>query len=380
MTGLSFVARCIHGLEWVVAAEIEGRGLGAVASVGHREVRFATEGLPAAPALQLRTADDVWLVCAEAMGIDQTRASLARLTAAARSLPLPAALALRDQIAPGGDPDTLTVVASFLGRRNYNRYEIEAAVTAGLAPSKLRVVGSQLLSRHSRVLTLRAHLVEQGALLALRIFEQPLHRRGYRTHSHPGALHPPVAAALAALAGLRPGLRLLDPFCGVGTIPLEARLLEPAAQVVGGDLAPERLASAAANRGAAAAQVSLLAADATRLPFADAGFDAVVSNLPWGRQVELVGGGDGPLPAAVPRELARVLRAGGRAVLLVQGEAADPDPWQAAGLVLQLRARLSLFGQHPELWILSSGGAPAVDSGQRWGPQLARHLPLADQI
>lgn len=48
-----------------------------------------------------------------------------------------------------------------------------------------------------------------------------LHRRGYRRNRHPAPLNPTVAHALLRLAGWS-GEALLDPFCGAGTIPIEA--------------------------------------------------------------------------------------------------------------------------------------------------------------
>ena len=63
----TFLCRCIRGIEWVVAAEVRGRALGRVEALGHREVRFSTDGLPDAEALRLRTADDVLFIAAGAV-------------------------------------------------------------------------------------------------------------------------------------------------------------------------------------------------------------------------------------------------------------------------------------------------------------------------
>jgi putative N6-adenine-specific DNA methylase len=52
----------------------------------------------------------------------------------------------------------------------------------------------------------------------------PLHRRGYRLATAKAPLRPTLAAALLAAAGWRPGEPLLDPFCGSGTIAIEAAL------------------------------------------------------------------------------------------------------------------------------------------------------------
>jgi putative N6-adenine-specific DNA methylase len=49
-----------------------------------------------------------------------------------------------------------------------------------------------------------------------------LHRRGWRTDAHEAPLRETLAASLLALAGWEPGLALVDPMCGAGTIPIEA--------------------------------------------------------------------------------------------------------------------------------------------------------------
>jgi hypothetical protein len=53
-------------------------------------------------------------------------------------------------------------------------------------------------------------------------------------------------------------------------------------------------------------------------------------------------------------ELARVLRPEGRAILLVGSNALESIALPAP-LRRLLRLPLSLFGQHPEIWVLSSG-------------------------
>jgi putative N6-adenine-specific DNA methylase len=52
-----------------------------------------------------------------------------------------------------------------------------------------------------------------------------LHRRGYRVAVAKAPLRETLAAALLRASGWRPGHPLLDPFCGAGTIPIEAALI-----------------------------------------------------------------------------------------------------------------------------------------------------------
>src|SRR5256885_7455807 len=78
------VARCVRGIEEVLAEEV--RELGTVEAAGHREVRFTA--CPGPAVLGLATADDVFVIAADVGGIGRARAGLGRLRRArARAAP-----------------------------------------------------------------------------------------------------------------------------------------------------------------------------------------------------------------------------------------------------------------------------------------------------
>ena len=52
-----------------------------------------------------------------------------------------------------------------------------------------------------------------------------LHKRGYRAAAGPAPLRETIAAAMIQLSFWRPDRQLVDPFCGSGTIPIEAALI-----------------------------------------------------------------------------------------------------------------------------------------------------------
>jgi len=107
---------------------------------------------------------------------------------------------------------------------------------------------------------------------------------------------------------LRPGETVLDLGSGPGLDALlAARLVGPAGRVIGVDMTPEMLERARATAArAGAAHVEFRQGRLEALPVEDASVDAVTSNC----VVNLV-----PDKAAVFREVARVLRPGGRAVI-----------------------------------------------------------------
>lgn len=68
-------------------------------------------------------------------------------------------------------------------------------------------------------------LLEDQATLTLDTTGPSLHKRGYRPFSGPAPLKETLAAALVQLSFWSPDRPLIDPFCGSGTIAIEAALL-----------------------------------------------------------------------------------------------------------------------------------------------------------
>ena len=73
--------------------------------------------------------------------------------------------------------------------------------------------------------TVEVALLNDEATLTLDTSGDGLHKRGYRKLVGRAPLRETLAAALVLLSFWRPGRPLLDPFCGTGTIPIEAAML-----------------------------------------------------------------------------------------------------------------------------------------------------------
>jgi tRNA (guanine6-N2)-methyltransferase len=321
------IARCVHGLEWVCADEIAST-LPAVTdlTLGRRDVTFH---LPAAEPrlLALRTVDDVFRRVGTVEEVGSTKDALPALGRRLAELDWSAA-------PPGRRFD---VVASLEGRRTYNRYAVEAAAGAALAP----VLGGTFLDRGDAgesELTVRLFLRRSTAVAALRLAARPLHRRPYKQDTGPGTLHPPVAAALARIGAPAAGEVVLDPFCGDGTVAIEAALAYPHARMVATDLDPARLAHARANAARAGVPIEFAVADAGEVRPAD----LILTNPPWNVAVEATG--------TLAGSLDRFWRA-------VPGRLCAVTPDGPAGLKAALRTRIRLAGRIAEL-ILVGGTLP----------------------
>ena len=139
------------------------------------------------------------------------------------------------------------------------------------------------------------------------------------------ALSPRKARCMVNLSGIQPGGRLLDPFCGTGSVPIEAALLGMRAH--GSDLDPAVVGGAARNIAHLGAEVALSHRDARSWGASDLSFDAIVSDLPHGRTASLMGIPREDLYQSALEVIASRLVSGGRAVLMIEaGTLPAPPP------------------------------------------------------
>ena len=348
------LVRTLRGIESIAAAEIMERLHVRSVESGHRELRFRMPRLTS-ELLELGTADDAFLVVYDGPPTGHRRPELEQLRTTAHEIDLDVtAVDLAAVRAVQGR--SFDVSASFLGRRNYSRYEIEDTVGEALRATSGWSYRSRSVERPTPGdLSLRVHLTQERTTVAVRIAPQPLHRRRYRIASRPGALHPPLARALVLLAAPRRSGVLLDPFCGTGTIPIEAKLAYPQLRAVGSDVDRAAVEAARENAAAAAVTAELLVSDAGHLPLADDAIDSVAANPPWALRVPATG----TLGAGFERfwpELARVLRPGGHAALLVPQDAAVPPGLLGLQTVQRFPVRVS--GAVVDVLVLVQGASP----------------------
>lgn len=369
---LRLTARCVRGLEWLVAAEVAGAADGAAREItfAERQVSF-TAGRLDPRWLDLRTPDDVLLDLGTLHGVDHTRAAPAELARRLARIDFAAGLDLVRRIRAGGTPGptpgrpdrpVFDVVASLLGRRNYNRFTVEDAAGRVVAGA----LGARYVSRNPGPaagngraadavrsasappdFTVRLSLSGDAVDVALRISFRPLHRRPWKLDTGPGTLHPPLAAALALIgAGGKRAGTVFDPFCGDGTVAIETALALPAAAILAGDLDADRLRNAGANaaRAGVLSRVRFVRADAGRAAWADGGFELLATNPPWNRAV----GAAGALADTLDpfwRSVPRALAPNGRICTVAESDLDVPSALRRAGYTIALAQAVRLAGR-----------------------------------
>ena len=109
-------------------------------------------------------------------------------------------------------------------------------------------------------------------------------RFAYREHDVPASSHPPLAAALARVAGVRAEDVVWDPFAGAGTELVERAKLGPYSRLFGSDRDAQAVASARANvKRAGIEGITFRVTDVFAEP--PPGVTVILTNPPMGRRV-----------------------------------------------------------------------------------------------
>jgi putative N6-adenine-specific DNA methylase len=205
------VALCAVGAERVVSNELRKLAL-PVTEAGFGRVRFQAdmEGLYRA-LMALRAADRVLLETAFFPGED-----FDALFEGTRAVPweeyIPRGFALR--------------VAKV--RTNRSRLaaltSIQAVVHKAAAGRLCEVYKLNRLPEGGKTAELRVYIEKNQVSLLLDLSGEPLFKRGYRTEGGIAPLRETTAAAILLLSGWRRKFPLHDPFCGSGTLIIEAAL------------------------------------------------------------------------------------------------------------------------------------------------------------
>lgn len=326
-----------RGLERITEVEMRTVPGVAIKRTEYRRVRAECDDIGELPVL--RTADDVFLEVDTWAGIQHTRAMLPHFTERSADLDLLSNAYLLEAVRPIGEAPTFAVTASFVGKRNYNYHEIKEHIAQGVLQSN--PTWQYVEDDSDATLNLRIFIEHDRGLIGLRLARDPLHRRPYKQETLAGSTKPPVAAAMVQLANLKTGQRVLDPFCGSGTIPIEAAKM--GYQAEGHDINSEAIAVSQRNTADANEQLSFTQTDARNLPHKDDSFDGLVTNLPWGRQIVVDDDLRGLYHLSY-KQMRRVVKKGGKIVLLTTCPDLIPDDPVD-------KYEISLHGQQPTIMV-----------------------------
>jgi 23S rRNA G2445 N2-methylase RlmL len=284
----TYWVRTAAGLEKIFLRELQRSfGLGKY-SMKHKSVFFTLKENAADETLflsSLRTADDIYAYHGSCSGIDHTKASVAIISSYFERRILPVVVKV--------NPRFVRVTVSFLGSRNFNRFYVERALNSLLFSNP--GINARILSNEKEETwtagetRIRIHIEDEEAFFGIGLQDKPLHRRTWRADSYPAQLHPPLAAAMAMIAGDLNLSTIIDPFCGSGTILIESALQRPAIPHIGYDVAEPAISTASMNASLVGVNIKFYQDDFYN-HYTSTGEYVIVTNPPWGEKHEINSG------------------------------------------------------------------------------------------
>lgn len=310
---IQYVATCLFGLEGLLGKEIDALGYKRTETIDGR-VTFEGDSLACARAnINLRFAERVYILLGsyEATTFDA-------LFEGAR------ALEWEKYITPG---DAFPVSGHSVKSALFSVPDCQKILKKAIATRLGERYGLRILPEDGgRVYKIEFFLFKDRASLMIDTSGIALHKRGYRPESVTAPLRETLAAALASLSRPRENVLFCDPFCGSGTIAIEAAMImkniapgvardfaamdfpafpaelwraareearahehETDFRVRAGDIDPEcvRIASEACRRAGVDGIVSVECADALNLKPSDIR-GTIVTNPPYGERLSSV--------------------------------------------------------------------------------------------
>jgi len=280
---------------------------------------------------RMRTVEDAFLLMGRPVHV-QRNADLGRLTGLLNRTNVLKALEIKNRLFSPRKPRHVTFNC-FVKQdqdRNVRRHDIQRAVTERIATTFPRWKIADPAS-----VEFWAFALDGGVSLGLRLSDRSLRYHGQAPAERKGALRPTIAAALVSHASISGGDTVIDPMCGTGTILQEIRAIHPDVLLLGGDFDHAALL----NNSAA----SLATWDARRLPLREGSIDAILCNLPFGRQYSDPVGLRGLYRDCLV-EWQRILAHGGSMTLMTAESGLLQGLLHKAGFDVQARCRVKILG------------------------------------
>ena len=211
MTNLTFVAPCLFGLEGIAGDELRRLGLENV-RVEDRRVLFSGDLTAMAKAnICLRTGERIMIVLGQfdAKSFEELFQGVLRCN-------------LEDFIPRDGQ---FPVKGHCLNSQLMSVSDCQAIIKKAASKRLGEKYGVSWLPETGLKFQLHFTILNDQVTLSLDTSGPGLHKRGYRAIGNDAPLHETLAAGMIQLTRYRGREFLWDPFCGSGTIPIEAALI-----------------------------------------------------------------------------------------------------------------------------------------------------------
>ena len=211
MAKIELIASCAFGLESVVAREIKNLGYEQVIVENGRVGYMANEeGL---------CRSNIWLRCAERIVVkigEFSARSFEELFQQTKALPWEEWLPV-DACFP--------VSGKSVRSQLFSVSDCQAIVKKAIVERLKDVYGLNWFEETGPVYAVQVALLKDVVTLTIDTSGKGLHKRGYRELAGEAPLKETLAAAMVTLSYWKADRALIDPFCGTGTIPIEAAFI-----------------------------------------------------------------------------------------------------------------------------------------------------------
>lgn len=226
---IRMVATCLFGLERLLGDEIDKIGGSRVETMDGRITFDGDERILVRANLCLRTAERVFVMLGSfpANSFDE-------LFEGTKALPWESLIGRNDQFPVKGHS---------IRSRLYSVPDCQRIIKKAIADRLSAAYGAVVLPEEGIKYQIEFFLFKDNAVLMIDTSGTALHKRGYRLEAGEAPLRETLGAAIAMIARAREDVLFCDPFCGSGTIAIEAAMLATnAAPGLGRDFAAEHFA------------------------------------------------------------------------------------------------------------------------------------------
>ena len=211
MSKLELIATATFGLEAVVKREIENLGLKVLKSEDAKITYLGDERAIVKSNLWLRSADRVLLKLGEFPAL-----TFEELFQQSKALPW------EEWIPEDGK---FTVTGTSVKSKLHSVPDCQAIVKKAIVEKLKETYHCQWFQETGPEYIVKVTLLKDRVTITLDTSGAGLHKRGYRVQDVAAPIKETLAAAMVQLSYWKEGRLLLDPFCGSGTIPIEAALI-----------------------------------------------------------------------------------------------------------------------------------------------------------
>jgi 23S rRNA G2445 N2-methylase RlmL len=341
---MPLMVQCVKGLEGVTERECRDKILSSQMLFKDHGILIVKSPWPAEPFRSLRSAYRVSLHLGSAERGDDHNGDASNVIGVLEGVDLLSASA---EIHPSRTIGSFSLKID-LPEKELNLYYTLLSKTSNYVSRKY----GWMADRKGKVPVLIIVVTKRRLHMGIEVFPPEVYKRAYRRQLLPFSLDPAAAYCMVSLSNPEEDDAFLDAMCGSATIPIERALYGPACRIIGGDISPKSLKAAKSNVASAGITIELREWDARKLPLPDESVTRIVTNLPWGiRRGKHES--NRKLYVDFSRQVARLLKNGGRTVLLSQEKRLFRESFGSLqGIELEREVEVSLGGLSPNVFIL----------------------------